>query len=72
MPDQAATSPHIASIVGRRGVLRVPQVPEIDGLQLCRMIRERGGDYVYFILISSLKVTRERQTEAEKTRAHGA
>jgi DNA-binding response OmpR family regulator len=40
------------------------RVPEIDGLQLCRKIRERGGDYVYFILISSLKVTRERQNEA--------
>jgi sigma-B regulation protein RsbU (phosphoserine phosphatase) len=33
------------------------RMPGIDGLGLCRMIRERGGDYVYFILISSSQIT---------------
>lgn len=32
-----------------------------DGLDLCRMIRGRGGDYVYFILISSTRVTKENR-----------
>ncbi|MBI5688658.1 MAG: response regulator transcription factor [Verrucomicrobia bacterium] len=49
---------------GHRIVVSDWRVPGIDGLQLCRMIRNRGGDYVYFILISSIKVTRERQAEA--------
>lgn len=49
---------------GHRVVVGDWRVPEIDSLQLCRMIRERGGDYVYFILISSIKATRERQAEA--------
>ena len=33
------------------------RMPEIDGLEFCRMIRARGGDYVYFILISTTPVT---------------
>ena len=33
----------------------------LDGHELCRMIRERGGDYVYFILISSSRVTKENR-----------
>lgn len=37
------------------------RMPGIDGLGLCRMIRERGGDYVYFILISSNRVTKENR-----------
>jgi DNA-binding response OmpR family regulator len=37
------------------------RMPGIDGLGLCRMIRERGGGYVYFILISSNKVTKENR-----------
>ena len=40
------------------------RMPVIDGLDLCRMIRERGGDYVYFILVSSTKITRESRAEA--------
>lgn len=28
-------------------------LPGIDGLELCRRIRTRGGDYTYFILLSS-------------------
>ena len=37
------------------------RMPGIDGMGFCRMIRERGGDYVYFILISSNRVTRENR-----------
>lgn len=37
------------------------RMPGIDGLDLCRLIRQRGGDYVYFILISSDRVTRENR-----------
>ncbi len=37
------------------------RMPGIDGLGLCRMIRDRGGDYVYFILISSNRVTKENR-----------
>lgn len=40
------------------------RMPGIDGLDFCRMIRERGGDYVYFILISSALVTRENRAAA--------
>lgn len=36
----------------------------IDGLQLCRMIRGRGGDYIYFILVSAVGITRETREEA--------
>ncbi len=38
----------------------------VDGLELCRMIRQRGGDYVYFILISTAGVTHETRKEALK------
>lgn len=37
------------------------RMPGIDGLGLCRMVRERGGDYIYFILISSSTVTKENR-----------
>lgn len=40
------------------------RMPGIDGLDLCRMIRQRGGDYVYFILISAAGVTRETREAA--------
>src|SRR5215211_2655510 len=40
------------------------RMPGIDGLDLCRMIRERGGDYVYFILISVAGVSRENRQAA--------
>ena len=33
----------------------------IDGLELCRMIRKRGGDYVYFILVSAQGITKENR-----------
>lgn len=40
------------------------RMPGIDGLDFCRMIRAKGGDYVYFILISSTPVTRESRAAA--------
>ena len=49
---------------GYRVVVCDWRMPGIDGLDLCRMIRERGGDYVYFILFSSTPVTRESRAAA--------
>ena len=46
---------------GFRVVVSDWRMPGIDGLGLCRMIRARGGDYVYFILISSNRVTKENR-----------
>src|SRR4051812_13587600 len=40
------------------------RMPGLDGLDLCRMLRERGGDYTYFILISSVKITKENRAKA--------
>ena len=46
---------------GYRVIVSDWRMPGIDGLGLCRMIRERGGEYVYFILISSNRVTKENR-----------
>lgn len=35
------------------------RVPKVDGLELCRRVRERGGDYVSFILITQLSASDE-------------
>ncbi len=40
------------------------RMPKVDGLELCRMVRQRGGDYVYFILISTTKITKQTRDEA--------
>jgi sigma-B regulation protein RsbU (phosphoserine phosphatase) len=32
-------------------------MPGFDGLEFCRRIRERGGDYTYFILLSNLSTS---------------
>lgn len=44
---------------GYRVVVSDWQMPGFDGLDLCRMIRKRGGEYVYFILVSVVKVTKK-------------
>jgi sigma-B regulation protein RsbU (phosphoserine phosphatase) len=36
----------------------------MDGLDLCRLVRNRGGEYVYFILISAAGVTQSGREEA--------
>lgn len=42
------------------------RIPGLDGLDLCRLIRTRSRDYVYFILISAVGVTPETRNEALK------
>jgi len=46
---------------GYRVVVSDWRMAGVDGLDFCRMIRGRGGDYVYFILISSTRVTKENR-----------
>ncbi len=40
------------------------KMPGMDGLELCRRIRARGGDYVYFILLSDLEASGENLERA--------
>ncbi len=40
------------------------RLPGLDGLDLCRMVRERGGDYVYFILLTELEASEENENLA--------
>jgi DNA-binding response OmpR family regulator len=40
------------------------QLPGFDGLELCRKVRARGGDYVYFILVSVAGLTAENREAA--------
>lgn len=35
------------------------RIPKVDGLELCRRVRERGGDYVSFILITQVSASDE-------------
>jgi len=49
---------------GYRVVVCDWRMPGMDGLEFCRKLRARGGDYVYFILISSTKVTKESREAA--------
>jgi len=40
------------------------KMPGLDGLALCRMIREREGEYVYYILVSVSGLTVENREAA--------
>ncbi len=39
-------------------------LPGIDGLELCRRIRQRGGDYTYFILLSTQTTSADNLDQA--------
>ncbi len=39
-------------------------MPKMDGLELCRQIRERKDDYVYFILLTQMTASRENEDAA--------
>lgn len=49
---------------GHRAVVSDWRMPAMDGLAFCRKLRARGGDYVYFILVSATKITPENRTAA--------
>lgn len=40
------------------------QMPRLDGLDLCRRIRKREGDYVYFILLTQMIASEKNLHEA--------
>lgn len=44
-----------------RAVVSDWQLQDDDGLDLCRRIRERGGDYSYFILLTQQQATDENE-----------
>ncbi|PTY08486.1 response regulator [Opitutaceae bacterium EW11] len=39
-------------------------MPKIDGLEFCRRLRAREGDYIYFILLTQMSASPEHEDEA--------
>lgn len=49
---------------GFRVVVSDWRMAVMDGLDLCRVIRARGGDYVYFILLTATRIAKETRAAA--------
>lgn len=59
-----ATAAEILARGGYRVVVSDWRMAGLDGLDFCRMLRSKGGDYVYFILVSTAKVTKATRAMA--------
>ena len=47
-----------------RAVISDWQMPRLDGLELCRRVRAREGEYIYFILLTQMAATEKNLKEA--------
>jgi sigma-B regulation protein RsbU (phosphoserine phosphatase) len=47
-----------------RAVISDWQMPKLNGLELCRRVRAREGEYIYFILLTQMAATEKNLKEA--------